>query len=373
MSADALGAARPVRFIQVGVGRMGQNWLSALSRSDDAELVGLVDLDPDAAAAAASQVGLPDLAVASTLAELAARVEADAVLNVTIPAAHRTVSNEAMLLGYPVLSEKPVAPTVAEAMSIAATSQVTGKLMMISQSRRYNRHLAGFTRAIASIGGAGILSTEFFHDYAPREYLDRMPSPLLLDMAIHPFDSARLLLNADPISVYCDDFNPSWSRYVGNASTVAVFTFADGARFSYTGSWCSPRLETSWNSRWRASGPGGTALWDGEGPAEVETTSPPIATSSTAAIEGDGPQEIEGALAEFISALRDGHEPSGQVDRNIGSLVMVEAAMHSGVSGVRVLLADTRRRALERAIVDESHPEVRAVLQSRYDELGTGD
>jgi hypothetical protein len=72
------------------------------------------------------------------------------------------------------------------------------------------------------------------------------------------------------VSVYCDSYNPTWSWFDGNAAASAIFTYADGTRFTFTGSWCAPGLETSWNSQWRASTPGGTAVWDGDIPPVAE-------------------------------------------------------------------------------------------------------
>ena len=40
-----------------------------------------------------------------------------------------------------------------------------------------------------------------------------MESPLILDMAIHTFDQARFITGADPVSVYCHEFNPPGSWY----------------------------------------------------------------------------------------------------------------------------------------------------------------
>ena len=66
------------------------------------------------------------------------------------------------------------------------------------------------------------------------------------------------------MAVYCEEYNPSWSWYAGNANATAVFEMDGGARFVYNGSWCSPGAETSWNAAWRVSGEHGTALWDGD-------------------------------------------------------------------------------------------------------------
>ena len=108
------------------------------------------------------------------------------------------------------------------------------------------------------------MSCEFFKAPHFGGFREEMDHPLLVDMAIHQFDLARDLIGAEPVSVFCDGFNPAWSWFGGDAAANAVFAFEGGARFSFTGSWCSPGLETSWNGRWRVSASGGTALWDGD-------------------------------------------------------------------------------------------------------------
>lgn len=362
-------ASRPVRFIQVGAGGMGRAWTHALRASPDAELAGLVDLDPAAAREAARGVGMPELPIARSITELIGQVDADAVLNVTVPVAHHAVTTEALLLGLPVLSEKPAAPTVALAMSLAATAQMTGRLLMISQSRRYYRQLDAFKASLASLGQVGILTNDFFKAPHFGGFREDMPYPLLVDMAIHPFDVARYLLDKEPVSVYCDSFNPAWSWYDGDAAATALFEFAGGARFRYTGSWCSPGEETSWNGTWRAGGAAGSAIWDGESAPELDTPElgVPEAEPQRAGageVSAEQPEEIGGALAEFVHALRTGEEPSGEAARNIGSLVMVEAAVQSAVEGRRVQIADVLTRAFDAALAAEARPEVREALQA---------
>ncbi len=90
-----------------------------------------------------------------------------------------------------------------------------------------------------------------------------MSNVLLLDMAIHTFDAARFVCDADPVAVYCDEFNPPWSWYRGNASSTVIFEMSGGLRYTYRGSWCAEGRATSWEAEWRAVGPNGTATWDG--------------------------------------------------------------------------------------------------------------
>ena len=332
-------ATAPVRVVLAGAGAMGRAWMRVLVQSADVELVGVVDLDPGLADAALAEEGLSasGIAVGADLTEIARRTSAEAVVNVTVPAAHVPVGLEALRAGLPVLSEKPAAPTVAEALRLADAADDAGQLLMISQSRRYYRTLTLFREQVRSLGELGFATTLFFR--APRfgGFREEMRHVLLVDMAIHAFDAARYLLEQDPVSAYCHEFNPRWSWYADGAAATAVFELDGGAVYSYTGSWCSPGLETSWNGAWRVSGAGGTATWDGESEPSVERVDG-VATSISR--PDPGPEEIAGALADFVTALRTGAVPSGEVHANIRSLAMVEAAVLSAERGRRVLIEE---------------------------------
>jgi len=351
----------PLRIIQVGAGQMGQAWLRTIGGSADVELVGLVDLDPALAAAAAVQTGHPGAVVAASLDELITTVHADAVLNVTVPAAHRVVSSTALRHGLPVLSEKPLAETVATALAMVAEAEVAGQLLMVSQSRRYFQHLDTFRAQIAQLGAVGVVDCTFFKAPHFGGFRDTMPYPLLVDMAIHQFDLSRQLAGSDPVAVYCDSFNPDWSWYEGDAAADVVFEFASGARFTFSGSWCSPGLETSWNGSWRVSGAAGTALWDGDNaPVAEDVDGRPVT-----APPGHGPEQIEGSLAEFVAAVRSGVDPpSGEVHSNVVSLAMVEAAIRSAEDHRRVTIAEILDDAYESALREESEPALLEALRS---------
>lgn len=336
---------------------MGHAWVGALHESSEVTLAGVVDLDMARARAVAEKVG-PNLAVGADVAAVVRESDSNVLIDVTSPAAHLPVTLEALSLGMPVLGEKPLAANVAEALVLVAASQAAGELVMVSQSRRYNRQLQQLKSAMPSLGEVAIVTTEFFR--APRfgGFRDEMEHPLLLDMAIHQFDTARYLLDAQPVAVYCEEFNPAWSWYAGAASATAVFEMESAQRYIYTGSWCSPGLETSWNGCWRVSGVNGSALWDGD--SSPTFSSGEIGDDSPNTWCGDG---IAGALSDFVSALRTGQQPMGQAHDNVLSLAMVEAAIESATTGRRVALADVLDRALERAC-GIAPPGAREVLRS---------
>jgi predicted dehydrogenase len=355
MSFQTLETEGPLRLVVVGAGGMGRAWMHTIEADPDTELVGIADLYPAATESAAADLGR-DIATGTDAVELAQRTGADAIVNATIPEAHHPVTIAALKAGLPVLGEKPVAATVAEGIALAAAAELTGHLFMVSQSRRYNRGLFQAKRQLESLGRIGIVAVDFFK--APRfgGFRDEMDSPLLLDMAIHQFDMARFLLDADPVAVVCEEYNPPWSWYAGNAAATAAFEMEGGARFTFNGSWCSPGFETSWNGAWRVSAEHGTTVWDGDGDPQADPESKAVAEDP-----GDG---IAGSLREFTAALRTGREPMGRVHANLLSLAMVEAAIRSAAEGRRVSMDEIVDGSYDAALAATKDADILTVLHS---------
>jgi predicted dehydrogenase len=360
--------AQPLRVVVAGAGNMGRAWLATVTAAPGVELAGVADLNLTAATEAIAAAGRPGLPIGDDAVELARRTGAQALINVTVPEAHHAVTTAALFAGLPVLGEKPVAETVGRALSLVAAAEATGELFMVSQSRRWNPQLARLRAMADRLGPIGTVTTEFFRAPHFGGFRDQMAQPLLVDMAIHAFDSARFLLDCEPVTAYCQSYNPPWSWYAGDANATAVFEMESGTRYVFNGSWCSPGADTSWNGSWRISGQNGTALWNGDDePVLHAGAEPPI--TETSPYSG-----IAGALQVFVEALRSGHEPSGEVHENVMSLAMVEAAVQSAATGRPVALDDVLARAHAEAIRTEDRADVRGVLQnwpSAREALGT--
>jgi predicted dehydrogenase len=336
--------AHQYRALLVGAGAMGRQWARNLDACDEATIAGWVDIQPEAAKRAAAELGIAAVHTGSDLERALAELRPDFVVDVSIPAAHHDVTLAALGAGVPVLGEKPMADTLARARAMVAASERAGKLYMVSQSRRYNAQLQALRRLIERhVGEVGILNSDFY--IAPHfgGFREEMASPLILDMAIHTFDAARYLSGADPVAVYCEEFNPPWSWYQGAASATAIFEMSNGLRYTYRGSWCAEGRITSWEGEWRAVGPRGSATWDGTNPPLAET--PAARSGLLAALEPHSAQVeaiepgIAGSLRDFLRALKTGATPMGECHDNIKSLAMVFAAIESAATGRRVAIA----------------------------------
>lgn len=335
------------KALLVGAGGMGKAWGKNLkAHSDRVEFAGWVDLRPDAAAQAAQELELGSTYTGMDLAQAIADVKPDFIVDVTIPEAHHDVTLTSLTAGVPVLGEKPMAHSMQAAREMVAASEKAGKLYMVSQSRRYDKRLWAYRQLIQeNLGDLGILNADFYIGAHFGGFRDEMDHVLLLDMAIHSFDQARFLCGADPVSVYCEEFNPSWSWYKGASSATVLFEMSNGLRFTYRGSWCAEGQMTSWECDWRAVGANGTATWDGSdtlvadrvtGDTGFHRTTKAITASAEDAdypFPGGG---IAGSLNDFLNALETGSTPHGECHDNIKSLAMVFAAIESAKTGQRV-------------------------------------
>jgi predicted dehydrogenase len=331
------------RALLVGAGAMGREWAKNLAGCDEVVTAGWVDIRPGAAEQAARELGMEIGYTGADLERALAELRPDFVVDVTIPEAHHNVVLAALAAGVPVLGEKPMADSLERAREMVAASERANTLYMVSQSRRYNAQLQALRRLIVGhVGELGILNADFYIGAHFGGFRDEMPSPLVLDMAIHTFDAARYLSGADPVAVYCEEFNVPWSWYRGAASATAIFEMTGGLRYTYRGSWCAEGRSTSWESEWRAVGPNGTATWDGHSPPVAEVVARRGGFLSeveprTAAVDDIHPG-IAGSLRDFLHALKTGATPMGECHDNIKSLAMVFAAIESSATGRRVTM-----------------------------------
>lgn len=337
------------RIVVAGCGGMANAWVKDAIARERATIVGLVDIKPEFAQAMADRHGL-NCGIYTDLATAIAETGANLVFDVTIPASHFQVCSTAMQLGANVFGEKPMAESMAEGREIIAISNRTGRTYSVMQNRRYNaqiralRHLA----ADGTIGRVGQTHADFFIGAHFGGFRDAMDSPLILDMAIHTFDQARFLTGADPVSVYCHEFNPPGSWYAGNASAVCIFEMSDGSVFTYRGSWCAEGAPTSWESQWRINGERGTAIWDGTSAPYAEVVAAGDQEGKfmrdcervDAACDWPGRSGHEGCFDEMFAALEQGRLAETDCRDNIKSMAMVLGAIDSAKSGRKIDLRE---------------------------------
>lgn len=333
------------RAIVVGAGGISGSWFRPLKK-EGVEVAAVVDLRKEAAEKKIAGHGL-SCPASDDLGKTLAGVEADFLVDLTVPESHCEVTCAGLEAGLNVVSEKPMASSMDEGRRMVATSEKTGRMYMVSQSRRWDARHATLAKTVAE-GRLGVLTTlgcDFFLGAHFGGFRAEMESPLILDMAIHHFDLARMISGADPVAVYAEEFNPAGSWYRGDAAANCLFEMTGGVRFSYRGSWCAEGCHTSWNGDWRVIGEKGTMLYEKDAAPRGQVVAGDARGEGglNRPLEDLGVAEVEveygnmhGALREMLRFLRTGERPQTECHDNIKSLAMVLGAIESSRKGERV-------------------------------------
>ncbi|WP_034857065.1 Gfo/Idh/MocA family protein [Sinorhizobium sojae] len=330
---------------------MAKGWVKAISADrglrETIRIVGLVDVNLDAARMLAGEFNLGDVVIGSDLEAVLAQTQPDILFDVVVPSARVEVVAAGLRHGCHVLSEKPMATSLEDGHELVRMAAETGKLHAIVQNRRFVpgiRRIRSFIES-GAIGDLTSIHCDFFIGAHFGGFREEMEHVLLLDMAIHTFDAARFIADKKPIAVYCREENPRGSWYAHGAAATAIFEMADDVTFTYRGSWCAEGANTSWESEWRIIGTRGTLLWDGADEFRAKKVAgtegflrklTPIKVP--APTDRRRTQGHASVIADFVSAIHDGGKPETAGDDNINSLAMVFAAIESARSRQRVII-----------------------------------
>jgi len=165
-----------LKIALVGAGHMGRLHARTIAAREDAALVAVCDTDAAAAAALAETYGARALGEVEGLAGAV-----DAVVLAAATSAHRDLALPLIRAGVPLLVEKPLAGTAAEAREIARAAERADALLQVGHILRFDP----VTRAIAE------------RTFTPAEIRVSWRSPftgrstdisVVMDLAIHSID-----------------------------------------------------------------------------------------------------------------------------------------------------------------------------------------
>jgi predicted dehydrogenase len=338
---------KKVRAVLVGCGGISRAWLTPAQKIRDLEIVGLVDLHQPAAEGRKEEFGLEKAVVGTDQKQVIKETEPDAVFDCTVPEAHCQVVTTALKAGCHVLGEKPMADSMANARKMVKAAEEAGRIYAVIQNRRYcppPRRLRSFLES-GAIGEITTVDCDFYIGAHFGGFREVMEHVLLLDMAIHTFDMGRFVSAADPVSVYCKEWNPKGSWYQHGASAVCVFEMTGGIIYTYRGSWCAEGVNTTWESSWRIIGTKGGVTWDGADgfrAEQVTGTDGFFTPKKEVKVPQRAPKEKqnghEGLLREFVRCVQSGDTPETICTDNIKSLAMVFGAVESAKKGKEIAI-----------------------------------
>jgi len=335
-----------LRLIQAGVAGYGKGWATrSVPQSPDFDPPALVPLNPVTLHAVGEQLGVPPARRFTQLADAIAAVPADALLTVTPPSVHLEHARLAFAAGLHVMTEKPLADTIASSRAMVELARQADRQLLVAQNYRYAKIPAHLRSLIAAerVGAVGHGHIDF---YIPADFTgtfrEAMPHVLLVDMAIHHVDLLRYLTGRNVVAVFAQTFRPPWSWYQHNPGLKMMLTLEGNIPFTYSGDWSACGRNTSWNGDWRIQCAGGSLHWSYD---RLSIARSSRGFQDDTAIEDVAvpPVERENQLAllhSFATSIRTGQPGATSGVDNLQSFGTIMAAVRSAETGATVCVAD---------------------------------
>ena len=155
------GMARE-RAVLVGAGGISGAWFGPLI-GEKVHVVGVVDINIENARNRVARFEL-DCEIGTDLKAMLKKTRPDFVVDCTTPEAHCPVTCAALRAGCHVVGEKPMASSMASARRMVRTSEQTGRMYMVSQSRRWSARHDVVRRAVTGgkIGNVTTINCDFY-------------------------------------------------------------------------------------------------------------------------------------------------------------------------------------------------------------------
>jgi predicted dehydrogenase len=341
---------KPLEYIHIGVGGWGQHWCtSVLPRLKDLGLaipIAAVDINPEMLAKAKTQLALSDERLFTSAASALARHKPDFLTIVVPPAFHEEMVNLALDHGCHILSEKPIADTMAACCRIYSRVKKAGLKMAVTMSHRFDQDKQTLEREIKS-GRHGPLSSLIGRNtWNNREFASwgkfrhEIADPLLIEGTVHHFDIIRALSGADAQTVYAVTWNPPWGQFAGDSNALITITMTNGVHVFYEGNKTSATTLNGWtHDYFRAECERATLELDNRRLRIMsDLNGDRVITEKPLAQQ---PAWTNAWLAElFVNWLNGGAPPPNTLDDNIQCCALLFAAVESAHSGKPVDVQD---------------------------------
>jgi predicted dehydrogenase len=219
-----------VRIAVIGAGLIGRTHIGVLrSGNPDYTLAAVADPSPDAAGEA-QQLGYP---IYAEIGEMLDRVKPEGVIVAVPNQMHVKVGLACIARKIPIIVEKPVADSVAEALELVEAGEKTGVPILVGHHRRHNPILRKAAEIIAN-GGIGrvVAANGLWLSHKPKDYFnvawrrEAGGGPVLIN-AIHDIDCLRMLCG-DVESVSAATSSET-RQFAVEDTAAAVLHFKSGA------------------------------------------------------------------------------------------------------------------------------------------------
>lgn len=313
-----------MKTVIVGCGAIADRWARVLTTDPRVRVVALVDTDLGRAAQLAAR-RCPAATLAASLDQARAATDVDLVVNLTPPETHAAVARAALGGGLHVLTEKPLALRLADAVELAELAQAPRRTLAVMHNRGRDPQFLAFASKVTATGrGPLAVTADVVVDLPEPGFRRNQQLPVTTDLAVHAFDQVQAIITADPIQVHGVE-RPALFLGAHCGLAALTVTFADGSLLCYRGGYARRGLATSALGTWQVDGPDLAARW---APPD-EPSRPPTY------------QRCITDMLHTVQAVQAGAAPPWPT-LALRSVAMLEAAL-------AVAVADGRRAAVPRA------------------------
>jgi myo-inositol 2-dehydrogenase / D-chiro-inositol 1-dehydrogenase len=328
------------KVAQIGAGRMGTIHGHDARANPRLDLAYLIETRSDGARTLAAELGCGTASFAEALAD----VDLAGVIVASATDTHLDFTLACLAAGKAVFCEKPLDLDLARLRAKADAFTGASSPLYVGFNRRFDPHFQALKAQIVS-GAIGTLETLAVvnHDPAP-------PPPsfipasggLFRDFTIHDFDTARWLLDEEPVSVFAmaDCLVDPAIGAAGDVDTARVVLRTASGRLCSISN--TRRSGYGYDQRAEAYGSGGVAVADNPRISTLETWSE---TGALAAPIHGGfaaryAEAFRAEMDHFAAVLAGETDPVTGYEASVRALALAEAAGRSVKTGAPVALED---------------------------------
>lgn len=353
------------RVIQIGTGGQGERWCSAYlpPNIEDGliEVVAAVDIDPEQHENAQEHLGLDENQCYTDVQTACEKHEADFCTVVVPPWVHEEVIDTALEHDLHILSEKPIADTLEASVRIAEKVERAGVNMGVTMSHRFDQDKTTFRRSVQSDASGPIDYMVGRFTCNARSYgawgafRHEMEDVLLIEGAVHQLDFIADMADSRCETIYADTWLPEWAEYEGDVQALVQMRFENGVRATWEGAKANAVTLNGWGSDYlRAECQNETLVLDDREitrhpyDPEMETVVGRDATNEMVPLHEQNTWGNTWLIEQFVEWLDGGAKMTTNVEDNLQSVALIEAARQSSRTGepieVQQLLAETREK-----------------------------
>ncbi|MCF7854675.1 MAG: Gfo/Idh/MocA family oxidoreductase [Candidatus Pacebacteria bacterium] len=312
----------PSRVGFVGAGNILKMHMQGLRRhSDRLTAAAVCDVDVDRLRDAAAVWSIP--ACYQQVEAMLENETLDACVVITPTHVRREVLLSIMGKGIPILCEKPLAETYAEAQALAAAARRNNVPVAVNQNfRRYfTFELARRQLAAGDLGRPLHLTQTVMNRRRDRGWRLERERYIMSVMSIHWFDGYRYLLGEEPRGVYCRTPSGTSGSGFGETAVSLLLDFPGGTVVNLNESFSS----FAPFSRACLDCEQGSLIMDYEKLLMIDTEKKTVEIANPY----DKPEATVSLLIDLCGAAEEGRPPTTDIADNLKSMRILEAAYKS--------------------------------------------